>query len=147
MMSHFNAWREQLRPLTFRTIGNFGNKTVLRSPKGFSLVEVMVALLLVALAAGVVSVTVMSQLEKGRARLAHTEARSLQQAIILYRADHNSEMPRDLNQLYPDYIEKKKIEGPWGKSYDVRVPGKHNEGSFDVFTTNPQGEEFGNWKE
>ncbi|MEM7494899.1 MAG: type II secretion system protein GspG [Myxococcota bacterium] len=118
-----------------------------RLMKGFSLVEVMVAFLLVALAAGVVSVTVMSQLEKGRARLARTEAKSLQQAIILYRADHNSELPQDLSALYPDYIEKKKIEGPWGKPYEVRVPGKHNPGSFDVFTTNPKGEEFGNWKE
>jgi general secretion pathway protein G len=55
--------------------------------------------------------------------------------------------PRDAMNWHGPYMEKDIPLDPWGKPYSYQCPGRHNPSGYDLFTTDPSGNVYGNWTE
>ena len=137
-----------------------------RRSTGFTLIEVMVVITILAILAALIVPKVMSRPDEARVVAAKQDIASLMQALKLYRLD-NKRYPTTEQGLaalvtkptiapVPDnwktggYVERLPKD-PWGKAYQYLNPGLH--GEIDVFSLgadgNPGGEGFdadvGNW--
>lgn len=125
--------------------------------RGFSLIELMVVVTLMALLISVGTVFVMGRLEEGKISTARTQAYEIAKAIDLYRLQTGSypTVSEGLDVLVNPprgtaLMEKVPMD-PWGREYNYAVPGKHNTKSFDVWSDGPDGtdgaeSEIGNWQ-
>lgn len=134
--------------------------------QGFTLIEIMVVIVIIAILAAMVVPKVMSRPDEARVVAAKQDIASLMQALKLYRLD-NKRYPtseqglqalvtRPTTAPIPDnwkgggYVEKLPSD-PWGQPYQYLNPGLH--GEIDVFSLGadgaPGGEGFdadiGNW--
>ena len=141
------------------------NRSLLRCP-GFTLIDVMVVIAILAILAALVVPKVMSRPDEARVVAAKQDIAALMQALKLYRLD-NKRYPTTEQGLQalitkpsqtpvPDswkaggYVEKLPMD-PWAKPYQYLNPGLH--GEIDVFSYGadgvPGGEGFdadiGNW--
>lgn len=134
--------------------------------QGFTLIEIMVVVVIIAILAAMVVPKVMSRPDEARVVAAKQDIAALMQALKLYRLDNKryptseqglqSLVARPTMAPVPDnwkgegYVEK--LPGdPWGQPYQYLNPGLH--GEIDVFSLGadgaPSGEGFdadiGNW--
>ena len=128
-------------------------KTLNRS-SGFSLIEVMVVLLIIGIMASMVAPQILGNQEEAQLKKAAVDIQQMESALEMYKLRNNrfptteqglealvtaptiDPIPRN----YPEggFI-KRLPEDPWGNDYVYVYPGKHNEGSFDVFSKGPDG--------
>ena len=133
---------------------------------GFTLIEVMVVIAILAILAALIVPKVMSRPDEARVVAARQDIAALAQALKLYRLDTKryptteqglqalvarpSQAPVPDNWKAGGYVEKLPLD-PWGKPYQYLNPGLH--GEIDVFSYGadgaPGGEGFdadvGNW--
>jgi len=76
---------------------------------GFTLMEMMVVVLIIAILAGITAVAVNSAREKARQTDCMSNLRQLGTAIVTYRADNRGRNPPWLSNLYPTYIDDKRV--------------------------------------
>lgn len=134
--------------------------------RGFTLIEVMVVIAILAILAALIVPNVMSRPDEARVVAAKQDIAALTQALKLYRLDTKryptteqglqalvakpSQAPVPENWKTGGYVEKLPRD-PWGKPYQFLNPGLH--GEIDVFSYGadgvPGGEGFdadiGNW--
>lgn len=134
--------------------------------RGFTLIEVMVVIAILAILAALIVPKVMSRPDEARVVAAKQDIAALGQALKLYRLDTKryptteqglqslvskpSQAPMPDNWKPGGYVEKLPRD-PWGKPYQYLNPGLH--GEIDVFSYGadgvPGGEGFdadvGNW--
>ncbi|MSR40321.1 MAG: prepilin-type N-terminal cleavage/methylation domain-containing protein [Phycisphaerales bacterium] len=102
--------------------------------RGFSLLEVIVAVTIIALFAAIIGPNLWARLSYAKRSKAITETNALAQQVRLYMTEKNvSGLSQDfeLEMLVPDYLES--IDGltdPWGMPYILRMPGDHRD--FDI---------------
>lgn len=118
--------------------------------RGFTLIEVMVVVVILAILAAIIVPRIMSRPEQARLVKAKTDIMALENALEMYRLD---------NGFYPSTAQGiealiKKPEGepvplswqsggylkdvpqdPWGHAYHYTNPGKH--GEIDIWTDGP----------
>lgn len=108
-----------------------------RVRKGFSLIELLVVLVILALLVGLVAPKLMDQTKRGQKAAAQTQISSFKTAIDLYRLDHNGNLPDTLDDLIsaPSTSAGGQWKGPylkdvtsippdpWQNPYDYQVPG------------------------
>jgi general secretion pathway protein G len=136
---------------------------------GFTLLEILGVLTLLAAIITLVAPNVIKQVQKGQIKVAQAQVNSLKTVLNSYYMD-NSMYPtteQGLKALYekptvpplPEnwngpYQEEKKIpKDPWGRELQYLCPGTHNPDKFDVYTLgsdNAEGGEdanadYGNW--
>src|SRR3989338_8645655 len=123
-------------------------KTALR---GFSLIEIMIVMALIGLIVAAIAVVTFGQLSKGQIKAARTEETSLNQKLIMYKAERrkNPESWEDL--VNNDDLEKVPMD-PWGNEYTFVCPGTHNTKGCDVHSNGPDGisdtdDDVNNWEE
>ena len=133
---------------------------------GFTLIEVMVVIAILAILAALIVPKVMSRPDEARVVAARQDIAALMQALKLYRLDTKryptteqalqalvakpAQAPVPDNWKTGGYVEKLPLD-PWGKPYQYLNPGLH--GEIDVFSYGadgvPGGEGFdadvGNW--
>ena len=133
---------------------------------GFTLIEVMVVIAILAILAALIVPKVMSRPDEARVVAAKQDIAALTQALKLYRLDTKryptteqglqalvarpGQAPVPDNWKAGGYVEKLPLD-PWGKPYQYLNPGLH--GEIDVFSYGadgiPGGEGFdadvGNW--
>ena len=133
---------------------------------GFTLIEVMVVIAILAILAALIVPKVMSRPDEARVVAAKQDIAALMQALKLYRLDNKryptteqglqalvvrpGQAPVPDNWKTGGYVEKLPLD-PWGKPYQYLNPGLH--GEIDVFSYGadgvPGGEGFdadvGNW--
>jgi general secretion pathway protein G len=133
---------------------------------GFSLIEIMVAVAIIAILAAVVVPRVIGRVGEAQVTRARTDVQALGAALNMYKLDNftypstdqgldalrakPSGQPEARNWKPGGYIEKLPKD-PWGRDYVYLAPGQH--GDFDVYSLGrdgrPGGEgddaDIGNW--
>lgn len=121
-----------------------------KSQKGFTLVELLVVLAILALLAGIVGPRVLNQLGGAKSDTARVQISDFEQALEMYKLDVGrfptteqglealSQQPSDAPGWNGPYLKKKNVPvDPWGKAYVYRYPGQH--GDYDLMSLGADG--------
>ena len=76
---------------------------------GFTLIEMMIVVVIIAILASITAVAVNSAKEKARQTDCMSNLRQLGTAIVTYRADNRGRNPPWLSKLYPTYIDDTRV--------------------------------------
>jgi len=134
-----------------------------RSTSGFTLVEMVLVLGIVALLVGAGIVSLTGVLDSGKKTRVKGDLTTLTSALRSYETD-NMFLPtteqglsallekptsRPAPQNWTAKL-KKNLLDPWGNPYRYRRPGTKDKGGFDVYSSGPDGvadntDDIGNW--
>ena len=94
-----------------------------RTQGGFTLIEVMVVVVILAILATVVVPRIMDRPDQARVTKAKQDIRALESALNLYRLDNFRYPNTDdgLESLVPKYLDRLP-EDPWGSAYQYEPP-------------------------
>lgn len=131
---------------------------------GFSLVELLVTVSIMALLATAVVISVGPVLGKSRVDRARADVAALESGLEQYSFDMFNypgadagldalkTPPNDdkVDQYRPGGYIKRIQQDPWGNDYHYAVPGPRSGGAYDVYSAGPDGEpgnddDIGNW--
>ncbi len=132
-----------------------------RAQTGFTLIEIMIVVVILAILAAIVVPNVINKPTEARYTRARSDIQSIVSALNLYKLDNYtyptteqglkalvekpSTSPRPHN--WHQYLSKVPKD-PWGQKYKYVYPGSHGE-PFDVWTDGPPGSNgkhvVGNW--
>ncbi len=126
---------------------------------GFTLIEVMVVVLILAILAAVVAPKLLSRPEEARITAAKSDIQSIETSMDLYRMDNfqypaTSEgigallkKPSSASDNWKPYL-KREPKDPWGNPYKYANPGTH--GEIDIYSLGPDrvpsDDDVGNWE-
>jgi general secretion pathway protein G len=135
----------------------------LRHARGFSLIEIMVVLVIIAIMASIVAPQILGNQETAQLKKAAVDIQSLESAIERYKLQTNifptTEQGLDALVTEPDIdpiprnypaqgFIKRLPQDPWGNDYQLISPGEV--GLVDIFSYGPDGEpgtddDIGTW--
>jgi general secretion pathway protein G len=131
--------------------------------RGFTLVELLLVLTILAILAAIVLPSMVSRREQANIAAAKTEIASFSTALDMFEVDNGyfpkgagglqclMIKPRDAQDTWRGpYLKKNKIPlDPWQRPYVYENPGRHNPTSFDLFSRGKDGDggnnAIGNW--
>lgn len=134
----------------------------MKNQKGFTLIEIMVVVIILAMLAGLVLPRIIGQEEKARIETAKIQIRSLESALDGYKLDNGFYPATDqgLDALIkkPEsgripnkwreggYLKPARIpKDPWGFDYHYYSPGNENR-EYEIISYGPDGEPGGEGK-
>ena len=135
------------------------NRTIRSAQQGFTLVEMLLVLVILATLAAIVYPKVMGRSEQARVTAAQTQIANFKTVINLFEVDTGKfpvgrnglmdlmQQPRDVVGWHGPYLESIPKD-PWGNDYLYEFPGKHNPSSYDISSPGPPGAQnpIGNWQ-
>lgn len=116
--------------------------TTQRRQAAFSLIEIMVVIVLIALLASIVGISVPKYMDKGRVSKAKADLSVIANAVKAHYAETGRYPdPADgIDALVPEYLEQM-IKDPWGGAYQYELPGEGH--AFDVICWGADGRSGG----
>ncbi len=118
---------------------------------GFTLIEIMLVVVIIAILAAMVVPRLTGRTEEARRKRAAVDLASLEQAIDLFELDIGR-FPTSLTDLaqqpasipegswHGPYLKRRtRPVDPWGHDYVYRLPGEHNREDYDLFSLGPDG--------
>jgi len=124
-----------------------------RAQRGFTLVELLLVLVILALIAGLVLPGIIGKAESAKVRAASSQISRISMSVETFYLDTGS-TPDSLEELVNEppavsgwngpYIKNSLLKDPWGKEYQFRSPGEH--GEFDIFSYGADGQSGGEGK-
>lgn len=133
-----------------------------RQRSGFTLIEIMVVVIIIAALAGMVVPRLWSISDDAKRNIARADIASLSTGIRMFRfhcerfptsdegLDGLLTQPASLPAWKGPYIEKKPLD-PWKRKYQYRCPGSHNQTGFDLWSQGPDeqkaDDDITNWEE
>ncbi len=124
------------------------------SEEGFTLLELLVVLGIIALLAALVAPQVIRYLSGARSDAANAQLKNIESAIELYYLDNGAypsgenglsalvQAPAGVATWKGPYLKKEQgTVDPWGKPFGYRAPGEH--GAYDVYSLGRDGKEGG----
>lgn len=129
---------------------------------GFTLIELMVVVIIIAALAGMVLPRLLPASDEAKRNISKGDMANISVALKLYRL-HNDRFPTSdegLNALmvrpssarnwHGPYLEKRALD-PWKRLYQYRYPGTHNTAGFDIWSVGPDedspNDDVTNWEE
>lgn len=110
-----------------------------RGQRGFTLVELLLVLVILALIAGMVLPGIIGKAESAKAKAASSQISRLSMSVESFYLDTGI-TPSSLEELVNQppgvtgwngpYIKTSLLNDPWGQPYQYRAPGEH--GDFDI---------------
>ena len=131
--------------------------------QGFSLMELLVALVILALIVGLVAPQLIGYLGRAKGQTADVQIKNLETSLSLYLVDMGgypsaseglealAKSPAGSAKWRGPYIEGGKIPlDPWGEPYQYASPGSKNKGGYDLWSKGPDkqsgsADDIGNW--
>lgn len=126
---------------------------------GFTLVEVLVVMIILAILAAVVVPRVVGRTEDARRGRAVSDVESFGTALDLYKADNGEyptteeglkalrQAPASAKNWNGPYLKKALPPDPWGNDYIYTAPGEHNPDSYDLISLGADGQPGGEGKD
>ncbi|MCF6252759.1 MAG: type II secretion system major pseudopilin GspG [Methylococcaceae bacterium] len=125
-----------------------------RAENGFTLLELLVVLGIIALLAGIVGPQVMKHMGTSKTKAARVQIEDLSASLDMYKLDVGKyptteqglnalvEKPADIKRWNGPYLRKTKVpQDPWVQDYHYASPGEH--GKFDIYTYGADDKEGG----
>ena len=123
-----------------------------RLKRGFTLVEILIVLALIGIVAGLAMSNLGEIFGGGKVKAAQTWVNSTGEAYVNSYLAMVGDYPNSLSDLQrppngvPPFVKRASdLQDPWGNNYNYDKQGKHNPGSFDLWTKDPKGNIIGNW--
>ena len=120
---------------------------------GFTLVELLLVLVILALIAGLVLPGIIGKAESAKAKAAASQISRISMSVEAYYLDTGN-TPTSLEELVNQpsgttgwngpYIKNSLLKDPWGKPYMFTSPGEH--GDFDIESLGADGQRGGEGK-
>ena len=131
----------------------------LRRQRGFTLVEMLLVLVILATLAAIVYPKVMGRSEQARQTAAQTQIANFKTALDAFEVDNGYypkgksglqdlvQQPRDATSWHGPYLDSIPKD-PWQNDYIYECPGKHNPSSYDIYSPGSPGANtpIGNWQ-
>jgi general secretion pathway protein G len=118
-----------------------GERGARLASSGFTLIEIMIVLAIIALIAGGVGTAVFSQYKKAQIKIAKQRVNAVKNGVNTYMVDNNS-CPKGIDDLVAQkYLDKSNAKDPWGKELIFRCPGTNDTESADIVSTGPDKQE------
>ncbi len=130
--------------------------------RGFTLIELVVVMVIIALLAGAAVLQINNKIEQGKRTRAMQDVKTFETAVDLYEADNGdppttqqglqalrekpSSPPAPQNWNGP-YLKKKIEQDPWGHDYVYRCPGQLNPNGYDIISYAKDGQPGGTGKD
>ena len=114
----------------------------LSTEDGFSLLEIMIVVAIIAILMGVVGVNLFNSLEKGKATAARMQIKSFETALMQYNNGNPPSTDEGLQALVTDGLIKKVPKDPWGNDYQYRSPGESGN-AYEIWCYGKDGREGG----
>lgn len=132
--------------------------------RGFTLVELLLVLVILAVLAAVVVPKFTKRSEQARIAAATTDIANISTAIDVFETDTGRypssdeglkalmEAPGNAKDWKGPYLKRPVVNDPWGNPYVYRTPGTHNASGYDLYSFGPDGQEGGtddidNWSQ
>ncbi|HKJ18040.1 MAG TPA: type II secretion system major pseudopilin GspG [Xanthomonadales bacterium] len=125
-------------------------RTQPRSEGGFTLVELLLVLVILALIGGLVLPGIIGKAEGAKVKAAASQVDRISMGVESYYLDTGS-IPESLDQLVDEpgdadgwngpYIKRSLLNDPWGREYEYRFPGEY--GEFDIVSYGADGQPGG----
>ena len=133
---------------------NMKNRRKLQSSdwkqSGFTLVELLLVLVILALIAGLVLPGIIGKAEGAKVRAASSQISRISMSVETFYLDTGSS-PDSLSELVNEpsggngwngpYIKNSILKDPWGREYQFKNPGEH--GDFDIYSFGADGQQGG----
>ncbi len=126
-----------------------------RRPKAFTLVELMVVIVVIAMVMALVGTNVMKRFGRAKAELAKPKLALVEQALNQLAVDVGRfpddaegldvllENPGELEGWNGPYLKASQMTDPWGNPFIYIAEGEINPGSFDLMCLGADGQEGG----
>jgi len=112
-----------------------------RGQRGFTLVELLLVLVILALIAGLVLPGIIGKAESAKAKAAASQISRISMSVESFYLDTGN-TPSSLDELVNEpsdaagwngpYIKNSLLKDPWGQPYKYTIPGEH--GDFDIMS-------------
>lgn len=134
-----------------------------RARRGFTLMEMIIVLTIIALLTGLVIATLSPIGDIAKVKKAMADIQSLKVALSAYQLETGAYPTQEqgIKSLWakptvepiPDNwrpVMEEEVKDPWEHEYQYYNPGKHNPDKYDVFSMGPDGQagtddDIGNW--
>ena len=124
-----------------------------RTARGFTLVELLLVLMILALIGGLVLPGIIGKAEGAKVKAAGSQISRLAMAVESYYLDTGA-TPKSLDLLVEEsgdfggwngpYVKPSSLKDPWGREYVYVYPGEH--GDFDIYSFGADGQAGGEGK-
>lgn len=126
-----------------------------RRPKAFTLVELMVVIVVIAMVMALVGTNVMKRFGRAKAELAKPKIALVEQALNQLAVDVGRfpddtegldillENPGEMEGWNGPYLKLSQMTDPWGNPFIYMAEGEINPGSFDLMCLGADGQEGG----
>ena len=116
-----------------------------RGSTGFTLIEILIVVAIIALLASIVAPNLLGRFERSKEQIGRAQLEVLSAAVQSFYVDLGR-CPTGLNELVSStdkkwrgpYLSKQTIPlDQWGREYQYKCPGEH--GPFDLYSLGPNG--------
>ena len=105
---------------------------------GFTLLEIMIVLAIIALIAGGVGTAVFRSFNRAKVQTAKLRVKAARDATSQYMIDNSSNCPKGIDDLVSQkYLDKNNAKDPWDKPHIFKCPGSNDTDSADISSSGP----------